>query len=136
MSTSFNFDITSNPGEGFAGKDYQLLQKVTWGNNINLMTQIGDSFDSGLIHNPGGLDFTPEEAWIGTKEFTATIPISAAGTYYLGNEFTRTQTSGGASLNGFTMSFVPVPEPSSALLAGGAIGLGLLRRRREGQDSQ
>lgn len=77
MSTSITFDLTNNPGTGYASTSYQLEEELKWGNNIGTMVKIGDPFDSRTRPNDANLGFTTAEAWLGTTTFTAKVPISS-----------------------------------------------------------
>lgn len=134
MSTSTNFNIITNPGQGWANLPYDLTQTIKWGNNIGTLSQIGNQFNIDPRTNDGTLDFTTAEAYLGTQPFSATIPISAGGgVFYMDHEFMRSETTGAARLEGFTFTYANIPEPSTTLLAGAGIGAALLRRRREKQ---
>ena len=80
---------------------------------------------------------SPHVAWINSNNDTAVF-AGTAGTVTLGTGITvggLTFNTTGYSITGSTLQFTAIPEPSTAL-AGLLIGLGLLRRRRQGYDGQ
>jgi hypothetical protein len=49
---------------------------------------------------------------------------------------TRQNVTGTAEFQNFSFNYASIPEPSTGLLAGGAIGAALLRRRRTQEDNK
>ena len=89
------------------------------------------SLDSGIRNNNSFGSLNSTEAWSETKDFSYDIVITQPGTYYLDNTLIRQNSTGNSNFQNFTLNYAPIPEPSSALLVGGALGAALLRRRRE-----
>lgn len=117
MSTSTNFNIIGNPGQGWANLPYDLAQTIKWGNNIGTLSQIGNQFNIDPRTNDGTLDFTTAEAYLETQPFSATIPISAGGgTFYMDHEFMRSETTGAATLEGFTFSYIKNDANTNGIL--------------------
>jgi len=90
--------------------------------------------DSLSKSNPSTLFLNDVEQWSGTKTFSYDMPITEAGTYNLENVLMRTNVTGAAAFENFSLNFSPIPEPSTTLLAGGGLAAALLRRRRNKED--
>jgi len=91
-----------------------------------------------LNNNDADEELSSGEKWYSglTPAFSVNIPITSSGEYYLDNVLIRNNVSGAAALSNFTMTYTPIPEPSTGIIAGGLLGAALLRRRRESQEKQ
>jgi len=67
------------------------------------------------------------------QHFSVDVPITSAGTYNLDYVLQAMNTNAGATQKNLTLSFAPIPETSTTLLAATGLAALAFRRKRDGK---